>query len=313
MQDVVVVGGGVLGMVTALTLQERGLRVAIWSRELPADTVSAVAAAIWYPFLAEPRERVLGWSAVTFRKLRELARDAASGVRMQRVVEAFAEPVAEPWWASAVGAITHVPAADVPHGYAAAIALDVPVCDTRVHLPWLHARFLANGGSWRTHALTALDEAFAAARRVVNCTGLGARELCGDRELVPVRGQVLVVERPATELDAWIDDTQARPFYVIPRTNDVVLGGSAQHGAADTTPRDDDTRAIQAGLARRWPALAGLPLRQIKVGLRPYRSTVRLQREVHPRGVLVHCYGHGGSGYTLAWGCAAEVAALLAD
>jgi D-amino-acid oxidase len=34
---------------------------------------------------------------------------------------------------------------------------------------------------------------------------------------------------------------------------------------------------------------------------------VRLEAE----GRVVHCYGHGGAGVTLAWGCAVEVAALL--
>jgi D-amino-acid oxidase len=29
-------------------------------------------------------------------------------------------------------------------------------------------------------------------------------------------------------------------------------------------------------------------------------------------GDVVHCYGHGGAGITLAWGCAADVAALTA-
>ena len=43
------------------------------------------------------------------------------------------------------------------------------------------------------------------------------------------------------------------------------------------------------------------------VGLRPYRRAVRVERE----GRIVHNYGHGGAGYTLAWGCAEEVAALV--
>ena len=90
MSDVVVVGSGVIGLVTALELQQRSLRVEVWSRDEPADTVSAVAGAIWFPFLAEPRQRVLGWSAVTYRRLAELARQSDSGVAMQPVVQLFA-------------------------------------------------------------------------------------------------------------------------------------------------------------------------------------------------------------------------------
>jgi D-amino-acid oxidase len=44
-----------------------------------------------------------------------------------------------------------------------------------------------------------------------------------------------------------------------------------------------------------------------KVGLRPARPEVRLERV----GDVVHCYGHGGAGVTLSWGCAREVAELL--
>ncbi len=313
MSDVVVVGSGVVGLVAALTLQQRGLRVEVWSRDEPADTVSAVAGAIWYPFLAEPRQRVLGWSAVTFRRLAELARDPASGVRMQPVVEVFATDRPDVWWASAVPALQWLPPERVPTGYSSAIRLDVPVCDTAVHLPWLRARFLADGGRWSHRTVASLDEPFAHARAVVNCTGLGAAELCGDHELQPVRGQVLVVDRPAGPLEALIDDTASRPFYVIPRGDAVVLGGTAQRGDRRVEADADDTAAIVAGIAARCPGLRGAAIRQVKVGLRPYRSSVRVERQAHPRGRLVHDYGHGGSGYTLAWGCAAEVASLLAD
>jgi D-amino-acid oxidase len=49
------------------------------------------------------------------------------------------------------------------------------------------------------------------------------------------------------------------------------------------------------------------PVVSVAVGLRPARPSVRLEAE----GRVVHCYGHGGAGVTLAWGCAVEVAALL--
>ncbi|WP_447647095.1 FAD-dependent oxidoreductase [Nocardioides zeae] len=55
------------------------------------------------------------------------------------------------------------------------------------------------------------------------------------------------------------------------------------------------------------PALRGATVLRHKVGLRPLRAAVRVERQ----GDVVHCYGHGGAGVTLAWGCAEEVTRLV--
>src|SRR5262245_18135312 len=122
-----------------------------------------------------------------------------------------------------------------------------------------------------------------------------------------MRGQVVVIEPCAVE-HALIDDTGAQPFYVIPRGDDVVLGGTAQPGDTRLLPDDADTRSIVDGIGARVPALCGARVRAVRVGLRPYRPAVRLELERRDGGrSLIHDYGHGGSGYTVAWGCAAEV------
>jgi D-amino-acid oxidase len=308
--QVIVVGAGVIGLTTACVLGERGLRVEVWSRDEPHELVSAVAGAIWYPFLAEPRQRVLGWIATTFRRLSALAAVPAAGVHLQTVTEVFATATPDLWWASAAGAIEPLPAAQVPPPHRAAIRLVVPVCATPRHLPWLRTMVEQRGGRCVSRELRSLDEALAVCPRVVNCTGLGARELCGDATLQPVRGQVVVVERIAG-VDALIEDGPGQPFYVIPRGDELVLGGTAQAGDERLLPDPHDTAAITAGLGARVPALRDVVVRRVKVGLRPCRPTVRLEAETRGSGRVVHNYGHGGSGYTLAWGCAEEAAALL--
>jgi len=122
-----------------------------------------------------------------------------------------------------------------------------------------------------------------------------------------VRGQVVRVTAPG--VDEWLLDQSdpERLVYVVPRERDVVLGGTAQEGFEDRTADPATTAAIRARCAALVPALRDAPVVGVAVGLRPVRPTVRLEAE----GRVVHCYGHGGAGVTLAWGCAVEVAALL--
>jgi D-amino-acid oxidase len=94
---------------------------------------------------------------------------------------------------------------------------------------------------------------------------------------------------------------------VIPRSRDIVLGGTEQQGEWSRTPDPQTATDILARTARLVPELAGAKVLCHKVGLRPARRQVRLERE----GDVVHCYGHGGAGVTLSWGCAEEVASLL--
>jgi D-amino-acid oxidase len=309
--DALVLGAGIIGLTTAHELLRRGMRVEIRAREPAERTVSGVAAAIWYPFLAEPKERVMAWGAATFERLAALADDPASGVRFCDTVELLAGPAALPPWTQFAGGASPIDPRVVAGAHTSAMRVRVPVVDVPRHLPWLVERVRRLGGQFVTGEVASLDEALRIAPRVANCTGLGAAALCSDHELRPVRGQVVVVRGRLVD-EALIDDTTAQPFYAIPREHDVVLGGTAQHGDERLTADPADTASILAALAERLPSLRGAPVAAVKVGLRPYRSTVRLEPERRATGLVVHNYGHGGSGYTLAWGCAAECAALLA-
>ena len=54
MHEVTVVGAGVVGLTTALVLQESGHRVRVVAAERPEQTTSAAAGAVWYPFSVGP-------------------------------------------------------------------------------------------------------------------------------------------------------------------------------------------------------------------------------------------------------------------
>ncbi|MGZ8634286.1 MAG: FAD-dependent oxidoreductase [Solirubrobacteraceae bacterium] len=292
----IVVGAGVVGLTTAVCLREAGIAADVVAREEPQDTTSAVAAALWYPYRALPQERVTAWSAATYDQLARLSGVAGSGVRMRAGTELLAPTAPDPWWRDAVPGLRRT---------AAGLRFEAPVADMSVHLPWLAARLRELGGAIERHHVAALDELDADA--VVNCAGLGARELAPDASLTAVRGQIVRVRAPAVQ--EWLLDQSDpdRLVYVVPRPHDVVLGGTAQEGDEDRTADPATTAAIRGRCAELVPALRDAPVVSVAVGLRPVRPTVRLETEGH----VVHCYGHGGAGVTLAWGCGVEVAALL--
>jgi D-amino-acid oxidase len=302
MGQVLVAGAGVVGLTAAIRLREAGVEADVVARDPPLATTSAVAAALWYPYRAFPRERVTAWSARGFQVLSALADEPGSGVRLRWGTERVPAATEEPWWRGAVPTFART---------AEGFRFAAPVADMSVHLPWLVGRLEALGGSVSVAPLGRLEDGLARAPVVVNCAGLGARELAGDDTLLAVRGQILHVEQ--TGVEEWLlDQTDPeRLVYVVPREHDVVLGGTAQEGDEDLAADGGLAAVIRERCIAAVPALRAARVLDDAVGLRPARPAVRLEAEARDGGTVVHCYGHGGAGVTLAWGCAEEVVGLV--
>jgi D-amino-acid oxidase len=306
MSRVIVVGAGVVGLSCAVRLLEAGHAVDVVARDLPLETTSAVAAALWGPYRAFPLDRVTAWSRTTYTELERLSALDAAGVRMMPGTELHRTPQDDPWWRDAVPALTRVTALGPP--YVDGWSFTAPVVEMPVYLPWLVGRVEALGGTVTRMALPSLPDH---AEVVVNATGLGARRMAEDPSLQPVRGQVVYVEQVGLER-WWLDATAAGgPVYVVPRSHDVVVGGTADEGEWDRRPDPDVERMLLDRAIGLVPALARARVLGRRVGLRPARSSVRLEVEDSEGRRVVHCYGHGGAGVTLSWGCADEVAALV--
>ncbi|QDI67813.1 amino acid oxidase [Streptomyces calvus] len=307
--DALVIGGGVVGLTTAVALAERGVRVRLWTRDPAERTTSAVAGALWWPYRIEPVASARAWALRSLEVYEELAaRPETTGVRMAEGVlgETALEDVGA-WAATRLPGLRPSTAAEYPAG--PGVWARLPLIDMPAHLPWLRSRLEAAGGVVETR--TVADLAQVRAPVVVNCTGLGARELVPDPSVRPVRGQLVVVENPG--IRTWTVSTGAdgAMAYFFPQPGRLVLGGTADEDAWSLEPDPAVAEAIVRRCAALRPEIAGARVLEHRVGLRPARDAVRLERAALPGGrVLVHHYGHGGAGVTVAWGCAEEAARL---
>lgn len=298
------------GLSCAVRLLEAGHEVEVISDRFSPDTVSDIAAAIWYPFLTAPADRADGWGIATYAELERLSeREPQSGVRMRDGREYLRQAVDPPEWSEDIAAFRILDDSEIPEGYVFGWQFRAPVIEMQLYMPWLRSRVEALGGSFVQSFVEDLSEV--SGEVVVNCVGLGARELCGDEEVRPVRGQVIFIDQ-----DPGIGHFDQQPetlTYTIPRSDVTVLGGTAQVDDWGMDIRAEDDKLILSKVEALWPELDRSRIIGGAVGLRPSRSEVRLDVEYIGERKVVHNYGHGGAGVTLSWGCAEEVANLVSQ
>jgi D-amino-acid oxidase len=324
-EAVAIIGGGVSGLTCGVLLAERGYRAAILAKEVGQQTTSATAAAVWYPYDVEPADKVIAWALETYNALIDLGRKPGTGVSMIELRQfSRAGKIQIPDWAMPLGArplpsfvvpggreeSLTVPQSEFAPAFKSGFALTVPLMDTTIYLDYLGSRFLAAGGSITANvSFEKLEDAGQEFVHVINCAGLGARELVRDIDLEPHRGQVAIVPKVAGLSCAVVCD-DAPLMYAIPRMNDCVFGGTNEI-TADLGIDSASTLRILDECSRVLKIKKPNVLAE-RVGLRPFRTSgVRLERGRLDDGrTVIHNYGHGGAGFTLSWGCAGEVVDL---
>ncbi|CAN5384974.1 FAD-dependent oxidoreductase [soil metagenome] len=236
-----VLGSGVMGLTTARLLQDRGFEATIYARDLPPNTTSNIAGGHWSPFSVHAPGSTTPEYLQQFERAARFAnryfQSLAGSVYGVRWIENYVlsntppqgggpmadlypgrerlEPSQHPFAAPYVDRFSTM--LIEPATFLNAITRDYLLRGGRVVVREIHDR----------RELASLPEPV-----IVNCTGLGSHTLFGDEELIPVKGDLAVL-LPQPEVDYIV---LAGEFYMFPRSDGIVLGGSRQRGEWSTEP-----------------------------------------------------------------------------
>ncbi|MFF7183229.1 FAD-dependent oxidoreductase [Streptomyces sp. NPDC008121] len=255
-REAAVIGCGVIGLTTARMLQDHGFTVTLYAAALPPGTTSDVAAGVFAvteiagpdqlggPFLPQLQEAV----RFAHRYFQPLV-GQSYGVRWVTFWMIGPKPQTQPPDFAVTPEIYPLTSyGPGEHPFPARYAASFPtmIAETNVFLPRLLSEFTARGGRITVRAFSSRQDLAGLAEPLLfNCTGLGARALFGDEELVPVKGQLTVL-RPQEDIDYCYLDGQEF-LYMFPRSDGIVLGGSHEAGVTTTDPDPRVTARIFNG------------------------------------------------------------------
>ena len=255
---VAVIGAGVMGLTTARLVQEAGLPVTIYAAEMPPNTTSNLAGGQWGPtghyreaaVTPEWRRQYRAALAISWKRFSALD-GARYGVRwLPTYTEAdrVGPPGLEPYYPDS----RLLASGDHPFPDQGLAVYRTMYVEVGRYIAQLTSDFLSAGGQIRARRFASAAEVSQLPERLIfNCTGLGARELFGDTELGPVRGQIVLLE-PQPEVRYALTLPAG---YMFPRGDGIILGGTFEHGEWSTVP---EPATIQRILAAHEELFAGL-------------------------------------------------------
>ena len=326
---VAVIGAGISGLSTANLLVQSSYKsqVTLIAENFSPHTTSDLAgASLWIATqgtLASAGSRYKLWARTTYKYFYNLAASPLAGKLCISLVPYYEmlddEKREEPWWKNEVLGFRHVGEEEMK-------LLQYPVekkcwsysmlmMPCGPFLTWQMEQFKTNGGVVVQRRLESLEEIDGTYDIIVNCTGLGSRQLVNDPEVYPVRGQLIVVKAPWVKHAFDYETKDSVLTYVLPRANDVVLGGTADVGNWSTQVDPLVSKAIMERCCMYVPGLSTAEVVKEVVGLRPGRSSVRLEVDevTLKKSTIVHNYGHGGQGVVFSRGCALETVSLVEE
>ena len=259
-----VLGGGVVGLTTARQLQRRGFAVTIYAASLPPDVTSNWSLAAWTPTsgLVAFAKRTPEWSTqlvqaaeIAYRQLQFMAspRYGISWITNYSPTDsarsAGGENALLPRHLQSEMTLLQ----PGEHPFTTQYAIERPELriEPNIYLPALMDDVLAFGGQFVIRRFETPRDVLALSENViVNCTGLGAKALFGDDELMPLKG-LLVLLPPQDEVNystnggVNIPESQRGLFiHMMPRRDGIVLGGTSEPNVGTTDVNEAEKRRI---------------------------------------------------------------------
>lgn len=250
-----VLGCGVMGLSTARLLQRRGGAVTIYTREMPPQTTSNIAGALWLPtssyhpqsVTADFTEKFRLAAKISNREFQNLVGDNY-GVRWIESFTLQREPAED---RELIGGAELYPATrihrnDPAHyfGFPHVTEFNTMLIEPATYLNALLRDFYIAGGKVSVREFRSREELLQLPEQVImNCTGLGSRTLFRDEQLIPIRGQLEVL-LPQAEIDYCY---LYGAIYMFPRRDGIILGGSFDYEDWSLQVNADQTKRILSG------------------------------------------------------------------
>jgi D-amino-acid oxidase len=261
-----VLGCGAIGLATTRLAQERGMQVTIYAAALPPETTSNIAGAQWWPSYVYDEDALTPAFRAQFVRAAHLAYHRFQtlpgetyGISWRRNYFVSDAPFSESPPADRSMELTDLciecrtlEPYENPFRGLYTRQFDTMMIEPARYLPALMRDVREAGGRIVVRRFNTPADILRLSERVVfNCTGLGARDLFGDLELIPAKGQ-LVVLLPQPEVTYnMIGDS----IYAFPRHDGVLLGGTEQRGVWSLIP---DQAEVTRVLVAQKPLFASL-------------------------------------------------------
>ena len=248
---VAVIGSGIMGLTTARLVQEAGLPVTIYTAGLPPLTTSNVAGGQISPFghfrndsvTPEWRQQFARAMSYSWQRFQTMVGDRY-GIRWLPTYEQVDPGPLEPSYLNAYQpGLRKLETGEHPFPIDDLARFNTMYVETPRFLRQLTADLLAAGGAMKVRRFASpADIAQLDEKLVFNCTGLGSRELFGDTELYPVRGQLAVLRARSDVGYAY----SVRGGYMFPRGDGVLLGGTFERNVWEAVPQPEDIARIMS-------------------------------------------------------------------